>query len=636
MTMSARHVAALRFSPTGSLVAANQAAARRFGFTSPDRLVASFAARPLLHVRHGGPRWFVTDEPAVLKAECTRQDGGLWICRAATVPVRASSGEVLHVEVLLLDDEGMPDSMLNDLPNPIFVKDEQHRWVALNDSYCRFMGYRREELLGKSDRDFFPREEADVFWAQDDLVFGGAGINENEERFTDAAGRMHVILTRKALHTDPSGRRLLVGIITDISLRKQEEDQVKRTRDELDRRVAERTGDLREANRQLQEEHRRKDEFLALLGHELRNPLNPVVIAASLMRRSTTKDPTLRRPLEIIERQVAQMKRLIDDLLDVSRITKGKILLRPERFDLVELTRTVVNDRREGAEAHGLRVEVSLLPSPLSVVADPARIAQALGNLLDNAEKFSERGGRVEVAIQRDDDGRGVSVHVIDAGIGMSRETLARIFTPFVQAEQRAGRGRGGLGLGLSLVRGLLGLHGGTATAHSEGEGRGSRFTLWLPLPVPAETAPPEEPAPKHQAGPQRILVIEDNADAAEALVMALSAAGHEVAVASSGEEGVARAREFHPRIVLSDIGLPGMTGYDVARVLRQDRALASTRLVAVTGYGQEEDQQRALSAGFDEHLTKPFDVEALERLIARLTQSSAAPRWPQEMSNEQ
>jgi PAS domain S-box-containing protein len=656
-------------------------------------------------------------------------------------------------------------SVLNDLPNPVFVKDEHHRWVILNDAYCRLMGYSREELLGKSDYDFFPREEADVFWAKDDAIFAGGGINENEELFTDHAGRTHVILTRKTLHLEPSGARLLLGVITDISERKLFEEQLRRSRDELDQRVAERTSELRRANEllrvdiaerrrverslreseerfrhladsipqivwasrpdgsvedisrkwveytgqpreealdwgwhacvhpdevpsilerwgaaldagtafeteyrlrrsdgvyrwhlsralpvrdeagrverwfgtvtdiddqkrkqeALKEEDRRKDEFLALLGHELRNPLNPISIAASLLRRARTPDPSLRRATEIIERQVAQMTRLIDDLLDVSRITRGKILLRKQRFDLADLARTVIGDRREGLEAQGLTIEVGLPPLPVFVIADPARIAQALGNLLDNAEKFTDKGGRIAVTLERDPDGRGVRLAVGDTGIGMAKETLSAVFQPFVQGARGPVRGRGGLGLGLSLVRGLVGLHQGKVSAASEGEGRGSTLTIWLPLPEQDAEEPTASPRAPAAARSQRILVIEDNPDAAEALDLALSAAGHEVMVASTGEEALERAHAFHPGVVLSDIGLPGMSGYDVARAMLQDRALESPHLIAITGYGQEDDQRRALAAGFERHLTKPFDMETLERIIASLPLDAAA-----------
>lgn len=760
----------LRFARDGSLLAANVAAARLFGLRHPGELMALAARRPLIPAMRP-ERFAGCTEPMCIEMECCHEDGGTWISRLAIVPRRGESGELVEVDALLLEDAAgraesetqrtrtLLDSVLNGLPNPVFVKDEQHRWVILNESCCRFLGYPCEQLLGKSDRDFFPQEEADVFWAKDDLVFADGGTNENEERITDAAGRTHVILTRKTLHTEPSGRHLLLGVITDISERKHMEEELARSHDELDRRVAERTAALCEANRRLtldiaerqrveqslreseersrhladampqivwtcqadgavegfnvkwseytglpqcvgtgwdwqeqvhpsdlppyldlvrrsvasgsafeaelrlrryngiyrwhlfralpirsevgavirwfgtatdieeqkrrqevlRDEDRRKNEFLALLGHELRNPLNPIRLAVSLMRREGTDAATMRRAQEIIDRQVVHMARLIDDLLDISRIAHNKILLRPERVDLVQLVRAALGDRWESLAAHGLLLQASLPSSPIPVDADPTRMAQAVGNLLDNAEKFTDPGGKVTVSVTRDPDGTGVSITVRDTGVGMSDETLAGLFKPFVQAERSVPRGRGGLGLGLSVVQGLVVLHHGTICASSDGEGCGSTFTIRLPLLKSEIQAPAVMPLVASSARSHRIIVIEDNRDAAEALDLALSAAGHEVTVATTGEEGIAQARRLRPRVVLSDIGLPGISGYDVARSVREDRALASIHLVAITGYGQEADQRKALCAGFDRHLTKPFDIEALARILADL-----------------
>jgi signal transduction histidine kinase/ActR/RegA family two-component response regulator len=393
------------------------------------------------------------------------------------------------------------------------------------------------------------------------------------------------------------------------------------------------------------------NDFLDLLGHELRNPLNPIRVAVALLRRTAAPDPTTPRAQEIIERQVAQLARLIDDLLDVSRIGRGKVLLRKERVDLVALVRTVLGDREESLRAHGIVLATSLPRRPVCVDADPARLAQVVGNLIDNAEKFTDPAGLITVAIEADPGfeagsvrsgtdqrlERGVSgalsgppigsglvaVSVRDSGIGMSQATLTTLFQPFVQ-EARGVRRSGGLGLGLSLVRGLMELHGGSATAFSEGEGRGSEFVIRLPLAVGEASTGAKAAA----LTARRILVIEDNADAAEALDMVLSASGHQVVVAGSGEEGIERARAFHPRVVLSDIGLPGMNGYEVARILRSDPAFAGMQLIAITGFGQEEDQERAREAGFDRHLTKPFDMDALEQVLASLSQplSTASP----------
>lgn len=515
-------------------------------------------------------------------------------------------------------------SLVNALPNPVFVKDRQHRWIILNDAYCRFMGYSLEELLGKSDYDFFPREEADTFWAKDDLVFRTGETNENEERFTDAAGRLHVILTRKSRHVDAAGAPILIGVITDITERKQMEEELRRSRDELERRVRERTLELEQANERLRadqaalkEEGRRKTEFLAILGHELRNPLTPIRTAVHVMRELAPPGAELARAQEILERQVAHMTRLVDDLLDLARISRGTIALRKERVDLMDLVRTVVDDRRESFAARGLRLEATLHAEPVPLLVDPARVAQAVGNLLDNAEKFSTAGHTVSVIAAPDDAGRQVAITVRDHGEGMAPETLEQLWQPVAHPPRDGGRG--GLGMGLSLVKALVELHGGTVAAHSPGLGHGAEFVLTFPVSEGVPIAAPAAAPPPLPRRSHRILVIEDNEDAAEMMHMALTLAGHDVQVAHTGEEGLARARQLKPSVVLSDIRLPGMSGYDVARAMRQDEGLAATHLVAVTGFGQDEDRRRALEAGFERHLTKPFDVAALESLVGSL-----------------
>ena len=555
-------------------------------------------------------------------------EAGRELARLLVVPARDRTGTVVHYDVLVEDaaaglearaerDRLFIESILGALPNPVFVKDERHRWVLLNDSVCRLMGTDRAHLLGKSDYEFFPKAEADVFWAKDDAVFATGELNENEEAFTDAAGRAHVILTRKTLHVDTAGKRFLVGVITDITERKAMEDELRRSRDELDRRVAERTAELERLNRQLQEEDRRKTEFLAILGHELRNPLTPIRNAVYALRRLAPASGPQERPQAIIERQVAQMARLIDDLLDVSRIARGKILLQESRFDLAQLVRAAVDDRAEVLEAHGLALEMRVPDRPVPLVGDPARIAQALGNLLDNAQKFTDPGGRIDVTLEVDQAGRVAEISVRDTGIGMPAEMPARLFEPFWQPPSSLRRG--GLGLGLPLVKGLVELHRGTVSATSPGPGRGSVFAIRLPLgsTVPVEAGPVGTP---RSGASHRILLVEDNEDAADSLRLVLEMLGHEVALARSGEEGVEVAARFRPDVVLSDIGLEGgMSGYDLARALRASPDLRRARLVAVTGYGQADDRRRALEAGFDEHIVKPFDVEALCRLVDRL-----------------
>jgi PAS domain S-box-containing protein len=363
------------------------------------------------------------------------------------------------------------------------------------------------------------------------------------------------------------------------------------------------------------EEDRRKNDFLAVLSHELRNPLTPIRNAAYLLRQTTPASPAFDRALTMLDRQVALLARLIDDLLDLSRIAHGKVLLKKEPFDLAAAMRTLLDDRRESLEAGGLRLDALLSERPLWVEADFARAAQAIGNLLDNAQKYTDRGGTIRV--EAGAEGAMAAVVVKDTGIGMAPETLARVFVPFEQGRGPAVGGRGGLGLGLSLVKSLAELHGGSAEAHSDGAGRGSRFTLRIPLAAgPARAADP--PASRGPAARRRILVVEDNPDAAESLRMMLELDGHQVEVVASGEEGVARARAARPDIVLSDVGLPDISGYELARALRADPAVGA-RLVAITGYGQAKDREEALRSGFEHQLTKPFGHRELHELLAVL-----------------
>jgi two-component system CheB/CheR fusion protein len=374
--------------------------------------------------------------------------------------------------------------------------------------------------------------------------------------------------------------------------------------------------DRKQAENALRETARHKDEFLAMLGHELRNPLAPIRNCLHVLSMPNVNEAQARLALATLDRQVVDQAREVDDLLDVSRISQGKILLRKERLDLAELVRSTVEDHRGALTAAGLSLDVELQPEPLWVSGDPTRLSQSLGNVLHNALKFTDRGGSVHVRVSAEPEGTAV-VAVRDTGVGIDLEVLGRLFEPFSQAPPGIDRSRGGLGLGLALVRRLVELHGGTVEASSGGSGRGAEIRLRLPVvEAPAESAEDEvEPRPGQ---PRRCLIIEDSVDAAESMALLLQLKGHEVEVAHDGQEGLEKACLFRPHVVLCDIGLPGaLDGYAVARAFRDDPGLRSVRLIALTGYGQEEDQRRAREAGFDVHLTKPADPEILQRLLA-------------------
>lgn len=380
----------------------------------------------------------------------------------------------------------------------------------------------------------------------------------------------------------------------------------------LEREVAER----RRAEIFLQDADRRKDEFLAMLAHELRNPLSPIRNSVQVLQMSTASDPTAQRVYGIIERQVAHMARLIDDLLDVSRISRGKILLRRSRVDFVELVRTTLNDYGTMFDSKSIELHCQLPDTPCWVRGDPTRLSQVVGNILHNSSKFTGSGGSVEVTLQT--EGSEVALSIRDTGIGMDSEMLTRLFQPFSQADQSLDRSRGGLGLGLALAKGLIDLHQGSLVGTSPGLGKGAQFVIRLPIDV---SAAPEVPATDHSSeapASLRILIIEDNRDTAESMRMLLELSGHEVATADSGLEGLARFRQFQPGVVLCDIGLPGgINGFEVAATIRQEVGPDKVRLIALTGYGQESDLRNALAAGFDQHLVKPIAPETLSQVLA-------------------
>jgi two-component system CheB/CheR fusion protein len=375
--------------------------------------------------------------------------------------------------------------------------------------------------------------------------------------------------------------------------------------------------DVKRLEASLREGSRRKDEFMALLGHELRNPLAPLGNCLDILRRHGDREQVA-RATAVIDRQVTHLARLVDDLLDVSRITRGKIQIRREKVDLGAQLAAIVEDHRALFAAAGIRLDLPAARAPLWVEGDPARIAQMVGNLLQNARKFTERGGAVALAVEPAKDGRSVAVRVRDTGIGMDPESVERMFEAFAQADATLARSRGGLGLGLTLVRALAELHGGSVRGSSEGPGRGSEFELRLPLVAPAAASASAAPA---AAASRRILVVDDNVDAADTFAELLRLEGHEVRVANDARAAIEEAREFLPEVAFCDIGLPGeLDGYALARALRAEPGLDRTLLVAMTGYATEEDQRRTREAGFALHFAKPARIEAVAAAIAMWT----------------
>jgi signal transduction histidine kinase len=382
-------------------------------------------------------------------------------------------------------------------------------------------------------------------------------------------------------------------------------------------RARQRQYQSRDMMEQLAESDRRKTEFLALLGHELRNPLAAISVSVHLLERIPDREERARRALAVIDRQSRNLTRMVDDLLDVSRITSGKIVLRREPVDLAEVCEHVHHVLEPVARAAKVTVAISRPRAPVVVDGDAVRLEQIVSNLLGNAMKYTPEGGSVSLSVSR--SGGSAVVRVQDDGIGIAQDMLGRIFKPFVQVHGVEGRSRGGLGLGLSLVRDLVAMHGGKVAAASAGPGRGSTFTVTLPLSTNNITAAGRDAAyaPARTGGGPPVLLVEDNPDLRELMVALIESWGYAVEVAEEGSAGVDLARRYAPRIALVDIGLPGIDGYEVARRVREVLPKGSTRLVAMSGFGQPEDRARALQAGFDAHLVKPVEPDDLRKLLS-------------------
>ncbi|WP_437998803.1 ATP-binding protein [Sorangium sp. So ce185] len=479
--------------------------------------------------------------------------------------------------------------------------DRDLRYVSVNETLARITGRPISEHLGRTLGEFIP--EATSFKDLCERVLEtGQEVTNCELRCARPEGDRHWLVSVHPVR-DEAGTMLGINVVVqEVTERKRAEQA------------------LLESEQALREADRRKDEFLMMLAHELRNPLAPIRTAIQVLDITGGDAPEVIRTRDMIERQVAHMARMIDDLLDVSRVARGKIELRKEPCDLAQIVRQVTDDYAPAFQGNGIELLVSAPDEPVWTYGDYTRLTQVIGNLLHNALKFTDTGGRVLACLETDPATNTAVIVVEDSGIGMDPSMIPRVFETFSQADSSLDRRRGGLGLGLSLVHSLVAWHGGSVEAHSEGLGLGSTFRVRLPLsstPVHSVRRPERVRPATASRDVLRVLVVEDNLDAADILKQLLVLLGYHVEVAYTGPEGLAVGRTLAPDVVLCDLGLPGMDGYALARALRADPATARAYLIAQTGYGHAEDRRRAREAGFDLHMTKPIDPTELERVLS-------------------
>ena len=481
----------------------------------------------------------------------------------------------------------------------IFMVDAGGNVLTWNAGAERLTGYPSDELVGQSFSCLYgPSDEQERLAQAQIAVACDVGWSQGEGAWIRKDGSSFWASVMVTGLRDGYGALTGFGIVArDVTERRHREEEIRRRAEELS----------------ILNQH--KDDFLAMLAHELRNPLGAVSNAVNVMERSGPEHAAFGRAKQVAKRQIQHQTRLVEDLLETSRLLHGKVQMLLEPLDLTRLVRDTSEDYRSAIDDAHLSLTVDLPPHPVWVSGDATRLAQVLGNLLQNAAKFTPPGGTVNVSLR---GGARAILTVKDTGIGLSPSILPLVFEPFTQGDRSRDRSRGGLGLGLALVKGIVELHEGTVAAKSDGLRHGTEFTVVLP----AADCPPERAVPS--ASPEiahvsrRVLVIEDSYDSAATLQDLLELSGHEVTLASSGPQGLSLAAEFDPEVVLCDIGLPGMSGYEVAQALRRQSAPSLLALVAMTGYGGDEDQKRSRAAGFDTHLTKPLDVDALLGLMAQ------------------
>jgi PAS domain S-box-containing protein len=630
MLLAALPTPAYACSPDGRLIRYNEHAAQLWGRRptlnhSAERFCGSHAmwspdGTPLAHEASWMARALRDDAPYSEKEIIiARPDGSRRTVLSYVTPVHDAGGKLVAATAVLVDvtqhaqardaataalraSEANFRAFFDSKAIGVVQVEAGGLFARVNDRYCELTGYSRAELLKMRpfDLDHPDDREADQAHVRK-VIEDPSGVYQTDKRYVRKDGTIGWVHVAANMLRDEQGRTTQsAAVALDISERKR-------------------------AEQALHEADRAKDEFLATLAHELRNPLAPLKNAAELLRHPAAKAAWCR---DVIERQVNHLSRLIDDLLDVSRIAQDKLELRKEKVEIADVIRSAVEASRPMIESCGQTLLVAPLSERIYVDGDLVRLTQILTNLLTNAAKFSQGAGAIRLSGGRD-CGHAV-INIADSGIGITADELPRVFDRFYQSRRRGARFLGGLGIGLSLVRRLVELHGGTVEARSEGLGRGSEFVVRLPVTAsPAADSPDAiDAALEPTAGTRkRVLIVDDNADGADSLGRLLEFLGHEVAMEYDGHAALERAESFAAELILLDLGMPGIDGFETCRRLRASESSQRARIVAMTGWGRQADRARTTAAGFDAHLVKPVDLAALERLLEESAPSSHSDR---------
>lgn len=523
-----------------------------------------------------------------------------------------------QAEKALQESEKKFRTLVDQAAQMLFLHDDEGHIIDVNQKAVAQLGYTREELLQMHVFDLDPDavQRDDKNWLWKNWPTGGEAITfETRHRRKDGSIYPAEVTASKIILNNTT---YVLSLVHDITERKQ-----------FEKALIESEMKFRDLAETLQLTARRKDKFLAILSHEIRNPLAAMRMALSLLEQDSLDGEQAKKAKEILNRQVTHLSSLIDDLLDIPRITQNKIVLQKKQLELNELVAKTINSFRFLFQEKGIRLEIKLAPTSLYVEADEIRLTQVVENLLHNAAKFTANNGITQVTVFKDNFQQNAIIQVKDSGIGMEPEMLSHIFEPFIQADTSLDRSASGLGLGLALVKDLVELHDGKVTAHSEGLGKGSEFIVSLPLvsTVQAEqvTIETDRILPPNPQRRRRVLIIDDNRDIAEILSSLLEKEGHEVMVAYNGTQGIANARQFRPEVLICDIGLPGLNGYQVAQTFRTDEELKDVIRISLTGYTQPEELQRAQEAGFQYQLSKPVDLETLIQALDQIEPATSA-----------